>query len=357
MRASALTGMRHGVFRVDRERGRVSLLPPQNAPLLPTNVEMALPIDRPLLRVSGLERFECSDVTIERLGGGRGAEPGLAVKNVGTVELIDVAVQWNGWGGGWFEDIDQLTLLRLNASHNGGYGLNLRSIGELRAVSCNFVLNNWRGAESGGWMDSSTAGFRAETVGQTLISRCRFNDNHANGVLIDSSLGDVLIERTTIAGNQGDGLNAVVRAFKGDEVRAVLNKGVGVSLEVLVRAAWEYGMIYGNSGGAMVLNGSGATVWSMRNSITVGSDGPAVQINTLMPGDWAGSRNLYYRTDGSAKPFELGGQLLSLDQWTRQTGSDQISRFADPRLDRADEFNFSLAPDSPWHRHMQWQPR
>lgn len=357
MRSSAETGMWHGVFRVNRDRGRITMLPPQNAPLLPTNVEMATPLGRPLLRVSGVEKFECTDVVVERLGGGRGSYPGMEVRNVGVAELSDVGMQWNGWGGGWFEDIDKLNLLRVSADHNGGYGMKLRAIGELRALGCSFVLNNWRGAESGGWMDASTFGLNAELIGKSMLVRCRVIDNHATGAVFDSELGDVAIERTTIAGNRGDGLRVAARSFVGDEIRSLVNGGAGVRLTILVGAVWKYGMIYGNAEGALVLEGSGATVWNVQNSITVGTEGPAVKIDSIMPGDWNGTRNLYYREDGNNKAFNLDGKLLTLDQWTRETGSDSVSRFTDPLLDRAGDFNFSLSPDSPWHRHLEWQPR
>lgn len=357
MRSSSLTGMRHGVFRVDRDQRRITMLPPRNAPVLPTNVEMAIPLGRPLLRVAGVESFEFAGVVVERLGGGRDSHSALDVRNVGLAELSDVRLQWNGWGGGWFEDIDRLNMLRLNADHNGGFGVKLRAVGEFRALGCSFVLNNWRGAESGGWMDDSTFGFGAELVGKTMLVRCRIVDNHADGAVLHSELGDVAIERTTLAGNRGDGLRLAARTLVGDEVRSLVNQGVGARLAILVGAVWKYGMIYGNAGGAMELEGSGATVWNVQNSITVATDGPAVTIGALMPGDWTGSRNLYYRQDGGDRAFDLNGKLLSIDQWTRETGSDSLSRFADPLLDRTGDFNFSFSPDSPWRRHLEWQPR
>lgn len=355
-RVEDLALVRLGKFAVDRERGRIVMLPPKNAPVLANNVELAIPLGRPLLRVAGVEQLELEGITVERLGGGRGSPAAVEVRNAGRVDVGDVRMQWNGWGGGVFEDIDQLNMLRVKADHNGGFGLLLRTIGELRSVACSAVLNNWRGAEAGGWADESVFGVRAETVGKALFARWRVVDNHADGLVVDSGLGDIAVERSTAAGNRGDGMRVTARTFYGDEVRALVNDGSGVVLLVLVAVDWKYGLIFGNRGAAMECGGSGATVWKVTHSVIVGGDGPAVKAIAINAAYWDGARNLFYRLDGSDEAFDLNGSLMTLRQWRQVTGSDTLSRFADPLLDRAGDFNFSFSPDSPWRHHLEWQP-
>lgn len=67
--------------------------------------------------------------------------------------------------------------------------------------------------------------------------------------------------------------------------------------------------------------------------------------------------NLYYRLDGAPAIVAAGGEELVLDQWSQLTGSDLRSRFVDPQLHRAENFNFSFSAESPWLQRSAWPVR
>jgi hypothetical protein len=271
-----------------------------------------------------------------------------------------------------------ITLRNVRANHNG-YGNGSAQGSYLRLENIETSYNNWRG-DWGGFYGWDVAGIKMLDTHHAVIKGYRSVGNKCAGFWLDWNNSDIQIDNAFWAHNKGSGVFFEISQgpiTMRDSVIA-FNEEAGVFTANCNNVTLERCILYGNrfsqfevghhfdrevqefrSGWKRVLK---AQYYTLKDCVLVaGGAGSSVFnvpawehfLTTL-----TSSRNLWFdpKTPNS---FRIGGVGFNLADWSKITGQDTSSLFADPRLskvrlDSSSAADFAPSPTSPLLKKASW---
>lgn len=173
---------------------------------------------------------------------------GAALQLNGSSRVLVEATRviWNNWNGVALNDVSDVTLRQVDASHNGAGGVGSFRARLIRLEDVDASFNNWRGgwAQFTGW----ATGQKFFHVHDADFVRYRAVENQATGLWFDTDAARVRIEDATLSRNLTRGLfiEAVQGPFSVSHSQICDNGDVGIFSTSAANVTLESNTITGN---------------------------------------------------------------------------------------------------------------
>jgi hypothetical protein len=263
--------------------------------------------------------------------------------------LIESCVfTWNNWIGLGISRIANLTLNKNTSVWNGATGFDGYNLKNVVLDSNETSFNNWRGA-SGNFYGWSVAGAKLGGVHTGSIVHHRSVGNRArglwldydnsnvtvddatllwnfnDGIFIEASAGPILVQNSTVTGNQNA---AGIAGANSADVTLLGNTVMGNTAEqILITGDYDRTITDWETG---VQQNVQAARWSIRSNTIVSQSGEQAVLRTPLWQPFLTSLLAGYNTwskPGDPRAFRIDSTLFTFQQWQSLVHTDGTSQF------------------------------